>query len=65
MTGPIETLLREIAALIKQSAAMKMRGHELVTIANLLRHKVEGLKNTDEKSKPQESDSNRHDTNVT
>ena len=65
MTGPIETLLREIAALLKQSAAMKMRAHELVKIADLLRRKVDGLKNTGEKSKPQESNSNRHDTNVT
>jgi hypothetical protein len=46
VTGTIETLLREVAALLKKSAPLKMYAHELFKTADNLRHKADGMKDT-------------------
>ena len=44
LTRTLENLLREVAALLKQSAALKMRAYELFKTADKLRHKAEEMK---------------------
>jgi hypothetical protein len=44
VTRTIETLLRDLAALLKRSAALKMHAHELFKTADQLRHKADGIK---------------------
>jgi uncharacterized coiled-coil DUF342 family protein len=55
VTRTIENLLREVAHLLKQSAALKMHAQELFKTADKLRHKAEGLKDApSEKSKAED-----------
>ena len=44
VTRTIESLLRELAALLKRSTALKMHAHELFKTADQLRHKADGIK---------------------
>ena len=44
MTRTIENLLREVAALLKQSTVLKMKARELFKTADKLRYKAEAMK---------------------